>query len=233
LRLSITGRWPGRGLCVLALCGTWVFSSAQAPAPGFSFTGSIPLPAAATIGGVQGIIPNFQELDAEPVLDEAIAPVLSRETARVANAKGLHELVRTMVGEARDLPLTPEHQCLAVAVYFESRGEPIEGQLAVAQVVMNRVQDRRWPNTICGVVQQRTAASCQFSYVCDPRKDQPRDRRSWGIAKAVALIAAGGAWPDLTNGATHFHATRVNPAWNDIYRRTKTVGTHVFYRKPS
>ncbi len=115
--------------------------------------------------------------------------------------------------------------CLATAVYFESKGEPLDGQLAVAQVIVNRVEDGRFGRDICAVVK----APKQFSFVKAGSLPAPTNRVAWETAKAVALIAMSGSWPEIAPDATHFHATRVNPGWKNL-RRIATVGQHIFYR---
>ena len=117
-----------------------------------------------------------------------------------------------------------EAHCLAIAVYFESKGEPLDGQLAVAQVIVNRMEDGRFGRSICAVVK----APRQFSFVKDGAIPTPTNHNAWETAKAVALIAISGSWPEIAPDATHFHATRVNPGWK--LRRIATVGQHVFYR---
>jgi spore germination cell wall hydrolase CwlJ-like protein len=126
-----------------------------------------------------------------------------------------------------------EGLCLAEAVYFESRGEPLEGQLAVAQVILNRVADKRFANSICGVVRERSpgpSKACQFSFVCDARSDVPAPSRDWNIAQAVAVVARDKNTLDVTDGALFFHADRVSPKWRHRLALTRTVGTHLFYR---
>lgn len=117
-----------------------------------------------------------------------------------------------------------EANCLATAVYFESKGEPLDGQLAVAQVIVNRVEAGRFGRNICDVVK----APGQFSFVKGGSMPTPTNRNAWETAKAVALIAISGSWPEIAPDATHFHATRVSPGWK--LRRIATVGQHVFYR---
>ena len=126
-------------------------------------------------------------------------------------------------------------QCLAEAIYFESRGEPIAGQIAVAEVVLNRVDSRRYPNSICGVTKQGVGSgrACQFSYACDGLPDVmkspvPRDR-----AGKLARLLLDGRPRTVTDGATHFHATYVRPSWSRSFPRTAAIGNHLFYREPS
>ncbi|MCG2841875.1 cell wall hydrolase [Sandaracinobacter sp. RS1-74] len=118
-----------------------------------------------------------------------------------------------------------QSNCLATAVYFEAKGEPLDGQLAVAQVILNRVEDGRFGRDICAVVK----APRQFGFVkAGAPLPTPTNARAWEIARAVALIAISGSWQEIVPDATHFHATRVNPGWK--LRRVATVGQHIFYR---
>ncbi len=121
--------------------------------------------------------------------------------------------------------LDEETRCLAIAIYYESKGEPLDGQLAVAQVVLNRVEAGRFGDGICSVV----TAPKQFSFVQGGVLKKPAYNAQWETAKAVALIAVGGGWPEIVPDATHFHATRVSPGWKRL-TRVATVGRHVFYR---
>ena len=132
-----------------------------------------------------------------------------------------------LVADVRDLEaakMDEDYRCLATAVYFESKGEPLDGQLAVAQVILNRVEDGRFGQNACAVVK----APRQFGFVKAGALPTPTDRKAWETAKAVALIAISGSWPEIVPDATHFHATRVNPGWK--LRRVATVGQHIFYR---
>lgn len=119
-----------------------------------------------------------------------------------------------------------EHECLAGAVYFESKGEPLQGQLSVAEVILNRTRSGRFPSSICGVVKQRS----QFSFVRAGRFPPiARTSAAWRKAVGVARVAM----QDLADGpaprALFFHATRVSPGWRGL-TRVATVGNHVFYR---
>lgn len=129
---------------------------------------------------------------------------------------------------AQDMPadVDPELACLAGAIYFESKGEPLSGQLAVANVIMNRVESGRFPSTICGVVTQRG----QFSFVRQG-KIPPIDhnRKAYRTALAVAQLAKGEGWKkDPAPDALFFHAKRVRPGWGRA--KVATIGHHVFYR---
>jgi N-acetylmuramoyl-L-alanine amidase len=138
-------------------------------------------------------------------------------------AGSLAQLVRE-VRAVPDVRMDDELACLATAVYFESKGEPLDGQLAVAQVIINRVEDGRFGRDVCAVVK----APKQFSFVRGGAMPAPTNMAQWETAKAIALIAISGSWPEIVPDATHFHATRVSPRWK--LRRVATVGQHVFYR---
>ncbi len=125
--------------------------------------------------------------------------------------------------------------CLANALYFEARGESIKGQFAVAEVILNRVDSRKYPNSVCAVVNQGTGRrhACQFSYACDGRADTIREHAAYaGVAK-VARLMLDGAPRSLTSGATHFHTTEVSPRWAKSFPNTAKIGNHLFYRQPS
>ncbi len=146
-----------------------------------------------------------------PEIDLSGAATLSEAVYKVRN------------GPAFDMD--EEMRCLAIAVYFESKGEPLAGQLAVAQVILNRVKSGRFDKSICGVVK----APKQFSFVRNGNLGEPRHAPSFRTAKAIAWIASNDAWDTVVGRATHFHATRVNPAWQ--LQRVATIGNHIFYQR--
>lgn len=122
--------------------------------------------------------------------------------------------------------------CLALNIYFEARSEPLDGMLAVGHVVMNRVADRKFPNSICGVVRQGgdvVRHRCQFSWWCDGRSDQPRNAAAWDAARLVAWYIFNGYTEDPTDGALWYHADYVAPDWRDAYLRGPQIGRHIFY----
>jgi spore germination cell wall hydrolase CwlJ-like protein len=118
-------------------------------------------------------------------------------------------------------------QCLRKAIYFEARGESIKGQFAVAEVILNRVQSRRFPGTVCGVVHQ----SGQFSFMFDGISDTMRDRGAIDRAGRIARLMLDGAPRSLTSGATYFHTTGVRPSWARRFERTAQIGAHLFYHQ--
>ena len=126
-----------------------------------------------------------------------------------------------------------EQRCLAEGIYFEARGEIEKGQAAVAQVILNRVRNPHYPNTICGVVYQNISwfNRCQFSFACDRVKDHVIPGRHWDTAKAIALaVTAGKIWIDAVGSSTHYHATYVSPNWGPTMIKVAKVGQHIFYR---
>ncbi len=132
-------------------------------------------------------------------------------------------------------------KCLALNVYFESRNQPVRGQFGVAYVTLNRVHDKRFPDTICGVVKQGKYKGgrvkrdqCQFSFWCDGLDDTPKHVIAWDNAKTIANHALDNyskTYQDVTHGATYYHATYVNPDWSRFnLEHAVTIGNHIFYR---
>jgi len=151
--------------------------------------------------------------------------------SRVVPPASLKEAMSMTEGRVAQIS-RDEARCLSQAVYFEARSEPLEGQLAVAQVVLNRVESPYWPNTICGVVFQneRMRHRCQFSFACDGLTDSPYNRRAWRTAETIAAVALHDLWDDVTDGATHYHADYVQPDWRKMMHPTVAYGRHQFYR---
>ncbi len=128
-----------------------------------------------------------------------------------------------------------QQACLSQAIYYEARGESQRGQVAVAEVVMNRVRSRAYPNTICGVVYQGShrVTGCQFTFTCDGSLNSRPRGRAWERAQRVATAVMSGYTRPITGGATHYHTHAVNPVWNSGLVETVNVGSHVFYRFPN
>lgn len=147
---------------------------------------------------------------------------------------------------------TPQIHCLAMNIYHEARNESLAGQAAVADVVLNRVKDRRYPSTICEVVHDGPVKEswktrqtpdpddavyhpirnrCQFSWYCDGKSDEPKNRVAWESAKLLAWqILREGRFVGVSQGATHYHATYVDPSWARAFRLVGRIDTHIFYR---
>ena len=124
--------------------------------------------------------------------------------------------------------------CLAEALYFEARGEPIKGQLAVGEVILNRVEDARYPSSICRVVNQGTGRrfACQFTYTCDGKLETVHERKPYEISLKIAKILMTTHDRKLTKGSTHYHSNYVDPKWSKKFERVAKFGRHIFYRQP-
>jgi hypothetical protein len=132
--------------------------------------------------------------------------------------------------------LREELTCLAQNIYFEARSEPLEGKLAVAHVVMNRVTSRYFPDTVCGVVRDGTDEvlhKCQFSWYCDGKSDTVDDDTAWAEATELAGDVYWGRAEDPSGGALWYHADYVEPVWRKAFAKGPKIGRHIFYtRKP-
>lgn len=135
----------------------------------------------------------------------------------------------------------PQLYCLAKNIYFEARGDSLAGRYAVADVVLNRVKDIRYPNTICEVIYQGRQDSngrmirnrCQFSWYCDGKADNTPNAEMWRQSQAIAYqIVILGTLRGITEGATHYHATYVDPSWNKKMDDIGRIGAHLFFRAP-
>ena len=158
----------------------------------------------------------------------------------VAHFFGLTQVRRSSdwsLSKLASLPVPKSNKqmsCLAEALYFEARGEPIKGQLAVGEVVLNRVEDPRYPNSICKVVNQGTGRrfACQFTYTCDGKLETVFERDAYAISLKISKILLTTHDRKLTEGSTHYHSNYVNPKWSKNFERITKYGRHIFYRQP-
>ncbi|KKM03786.1 hypothetical protein LCGC14_1770920 [marine sediment metagenome] len=127
--------------------------------------------------------------------------------------------------------LSDDSYCLAQNLYHEARGEHPSGVVAVGNVVLNRVQSKRFPNTICEVVKQggQRRHKCQFSWYCDGRSDQTRDKASWQEMVWISELLLSGRIADNTDGALFYHTDGVDPYWNADMTPKMMLGVHIFY----
>jgi spore germination cell wall hydrolase CwlJ-like protein len=148
-------------------------------------------------------------------------------------------------GELYTQKNNPELYCLALNIYHESRADNIAGQYSVADVVLNRVKDHRYPNTICEVITEGPISKwwleekgqkvpirhrCQFSWYCDGKSDKTRDNDAWRKAQEIAYrILKENHYRGITEGATHYHATYVSPNWASELDLIGRIGSHIFY----
>jgi spore germination cell wall hydrolase CwlJ-like protein len=193
-----------------------------------------------------------QQLDAEPSARVELTAFRTKDGLKARGGASLFEsadaramLVQAVLRGPTELTEAPrrqapainqrEHNCLAQTIYYEARGETQRGQVAVAEVVMNRVRSPYYPNTVCNVVYQGSerATGCQFTFTCDGSLDQRPRGRGWEQAQRVATAVMMGYTRPVTQRATHYHTQAVNPVWNSGLVETTTIGTHIFYRFPT
>ena len=238
-----TFRVAGVAAAIAALCLHAPAAAAQA-APGGPVETIAPAPAAGAAAPILLPAPdvNIQNLatNAAPAatnVRSAVAPMApivepgDRAAATrpaVATTGEARRSLDALVAEHAGIDTTDEQfECLASAVYFESRGEPLEGQLAVAEVILNRVASGRFRSTICQVVTQPS----QFSFVRRGQIPQaPRSSAAWQRAVAIARIAIDNLHDVTGDDSLFFHATYVRPAWGRANARIARIGNHVFYR---
>ena len=135
-----------------------------------------------------------------------------------------------------------ETYCLAKNIYFESGNQPLAGKIAVAQVVLNRMEHKSYPKDVCGVIYDAKWRTdwrgkevpvrnmCQFSWFCDGKSDEPLDTKTWELSLEVAYDVLWRHYPDITEGATHYHTLYVDPYWSSSLNETVTITDHIFYK---
>jgi len=134
------------------------------------------------------------------------------------------------------LRILADQRCLAEAMYYEARGEGVDGQKAIAEVVFHRMHARGYPHSICGVVYEGASAGagrgCQFSFACNGDANRPKESAAWFRARTLAAKIMSGLvhLEDMTQNAIAFHASDVQPEWGDHLERTIQIGNHIFYR---
>ena len=146
---------------------------------------------------------------------------------------------------ASEVDVNEEVECLAQNMYWESRNQSFRGLLAVGNVVMNRVTDSRFPNTVCEVVHQSVMIKswktgeyipkrnrCQFSWYCDgkPERIPTADKQMYELVRSMAFKIYTGWFDDITEGATHYHADYVYPEWRQTKTKMITIDNHIFYK---
>ena len=195
----------------------------------FARTGRLPsTPTGFSTGAIAD--PNLDRLRDEDQLIMAMAEAAG--AMDVEAALHSHEVGVAAISEA---PNGDAWRCLTEAIYFEARGESTRGQFAVAEVILNRVDSRKYPNTVCGVVMQGTGKkyACQFSYTCDGKAEVVKNKKAFVKAARIAKAMLDGRPRVLTNRATHYHTTAVSPRWSKKLQKTTQIGVHIFYRYPS
>lgn len=182
-----------------------------------------------------GLTPGWESLSlgGKPSLDFGATGLEAQKLNAAMPASGLLRPVQPFVFK----PATAEDRrravrCLTQAVYYEAALEPTEGQEAVAQVVLNRVRDPNYPNSVCGVVYEgaERVTGCQFSFTCDGSLSQGPVAWAWDRAARVAERALAGHVATKVGTATHYHANYVHPWWAPTLNKLTQIGAHIFYR---
>lgn len=195
----------------------------------------VTLSTSATANGLSGVLDQLMGMEAASM--SGLTASRLRQIGSAFDADRARNDTRIMTAEGLDALRAPrgnaQWQCLTEALYFEARGESIEGQYAVAEVILNRVDHANYPNTLCGVITEGTGRqfACQFTYTCDGRSEEMTDTSAMHRLGHIARIMIDGAPRDLTAGATHYHADWVNPRWASVYPQTAEIGIHHFYRQ--
>ena len=174
-----------------------------------------------------------------PRIGMQIAAMQHEAAVRAGTASPLDRLLGATIMQspsplriADPVAVAHDVDCLTAAVYYEARGEPREGQAAVAQVVLNRLRDAHFPKTVCGVVYQGLAShACQFTFACDGSTAARREPGAWERAKDVAARALDGYVTPAVGGATHYHVASLGNIWGGELVRVAQIGQHVFYRR--
>lgn len=183
---------------------------------------------AAPLDVVSGMTSHHMTLDtlARVTLDQNLRARFDTSQPKPLDVEGLSILPVTR-GDA-------EWACLTEALYFEARGEDLRGQIAVAEVILNRVDSRRYPGTVCGVISQgqHRRNACQFSFRCDGQPEEFHETKAYDQVGKVAMLMLKGRNRVLTEGATHYHTRSVRPGWSRRLTKTAEIGTHLFYRYP-
>lgn len=168
-------------------------------------------------------------------LERDPSSALSQYAAFDRDKAAISSLVTLEVPKRTDAEeMLRQKQCLATAIYYEARSETTAGQLGVAEVIVNRVNDHRYPNSICDVVYQGATRTtgCQFTFTCDGAMNKAPRGVKWDKAQTIAAHVMMDLNERKTGGATHYHATYVNPVWNSGLIKTSQIGLHIFYRFP-
>jgi spore germination cell wall hydrolase CwlJ-like protein len=225
--LNLRGAVTAAAMMFVSLCGAAPSAAwAEAPAAATVVAAATPVTGvpASTLSGAAWIAQGTVTTPAAPQPAAAPAPVAMAIATGALHVDSLSQLVGDMPIQS---DLSADLKCLAQAVYFEARGEPIEGQLAVAEVVINRARSGLYPDNYCDVVTQ----PAQFSFVRHgqiPAADETS--AAWQRAEAIAEIAQQNLWQSKASDALYFHATYVRPSWAHQKVQLAQIDTHIFYR---
>lgn len=231
MRWAMTG-WMGRGGLLAVALAVLVAPRLITAAPLDMLEGAPPPVDPAEQAGDN--FPGSAFFFAEGAFD----PVPGVETVRTTHVLGLDAVKAAPAAIFRGMTPLDSYRalnCLTSAIYYEAGNEPEDGQRAVAQVVLNRVRSRLWPDTVCGVVYQgseRLDYKCQFTFSCDGAMARTPAPAAWARARRVAQEALAGQVYAPVGLATHYHTLAVRPAWSGTLHAVAVVGAHIFYRNP-
>jgi hypothetical protein len=181
-----------------------------------------------------GVVQNIREADERGAASKGML----KETADVAASRLPDPPALFNAHWLETLPLRPDlgkqELCLAEAIYFEARGESVRGQIAVAEVILNRARSGRFPDTVCDVVYQGSHQrnACQFSYACDGAPDRFDERDAYDRSRRLAAHLIKEGLAGLARGAEFYHAVTVQPSWAKKLHQVARIGDHVFLRHP-
>ena len=209
-------------LCLNLFAGLSLFGIGSDGHAAAKVTANLPEAAKAAVPGAEPL--QFKQVAPTDAVTINAAVPLSTAPNPAATAFAL--LARTQSDGARAL------ECLTAAVYYEAAIEPLDGQRAVAQVVLNRVRHPAYPTSVCGVVYQgsQRATGCQFTFTCDGSLRRTPSAAGWARAREVAAAALAGYVYAPVGHATHYHTNWVVPYWSSSLEKITMVGTHIFYR---
>ena len=203
-----------------------------------SFNGGLSRGANGSLSGPGSSVATASPPLPRPNIFEPIAPTVAIEVnAARPDFEGVVETANGFtlpVSRLASAQGRSAEECLAQAVYYESAGQPLEGQRAVAQVVLNRMRHPAYPKSVCGVVYQGSErrTGCQFTFTCDGSLARKPSRSGWDLADRVARQALSGTVERSVGTATNYHADFVVPYWASSLQKLVTIGNHIFYRYP-
>lgn len=175
------------------------------------------------------------KLELEPIAPVSPALAVTATTSATPTTSAIPPKAPTARAVDASSHIDDDLHCLALNIYHEARSEPPSGQLAVAQVTLNRVASKSFPQSVCDVVKQggQKRNRCQFSWWCDGKSDQPTEMKAWRKSLDLGRRVLADQVSDPTDGALFYHATYVSPKWSRSFQRTAQIGRHLFYRPTS
>lgn len=184
------------------------------------------------------VIKSMFDYETRALIDynERIRPLIgdvSTDRASSKPSKSTSKMSNEYLASMARPKSTKSIECMAEALYFEARGETLMGQFAVAEVIKNRVASSRFPDSVCGVINQGTGRkfACQFTYTCDGRPETIGNKKVYEKLRKISALVLREEVEDITHGATYYHTKAVNPRWARVFTRTRSIGAHYFYRQ--